>query len=110
MKDEIKLIRHSVGSIDISDIKDEERTESERKNYVGQIYAVFPAIEKDIQRLMKEQILLIAEAENFDKLNFGRGTCNGISLLYELWKGVAAEAKPQPKEEIKNVNSPVGEL
>jgi len=110
MKDEIKLIRHSVGSIDISDIKDEERTESERKNYVGQIYAVFPAIEKDIQRLMKEQILLIAEAENFDKLNFGRGTCNGISLLYELWKGVAAEAKPQPKEGDFNKHEVIGEI
>ena len=106
----IPLIRHSAGSVDISDLKEKEMTESERKKYAGEIYVVFPILEEDIKRLMKEQILLIAESENWEKVNYGRGTCNGISLLYDLWKKVVAEHQAKPSEPPSDPHSPIGEI
>lgn len=110
--DEIKALRHALGSIDITDFElDEDMPEGERKAYLAEIANVFSRLEKDIKRLTKEQILLTIEADDEKKLTYGRGTINGISLLYELWKSVAGEyqAGLKPKEDFQK-NNPIAEV
>jgi len=111
MNDEVKLLRKQLKSIDISGIEDKEVSETERLNYCAQISAVFPLLEKDIKKAMRDQILLNNEAEDLNKLTYGRGTCNGISLLYELWSAAKAEyeSKIRDKEEF-NKNEPIATL
>ena len=97
MKDEIKLIRHNLGSIsDLEPSKD--LSESEFKGYSAQIFQAFPTLEKDIKEAMRGQIVLNNEAEDEKKLNFGRGVCNGFSLLKEYWERVAKEYESKLKE------------
>lgn len=108
-KDDIKLIRHSLGSISLENIEQKEMSEAARKEYCASISAVFPIIEKDIKKAMYEQVLLIAESDNWEKVNYGRGTCNGISLLYELWKLANTEHLSAGKEKFDPTN-PIGEI
>jgi hypothetical protein len=109
IKPYLKLLRHLLGSIDLSDIDKEEyeekqETEAERRNYCGAIYAVFPILEKDIKRMLYKQLLFANNnSENWDQVLFSRGTFNGMSLLLEQWKQASTEHKipnDDNKEEI----------
>ena len=110
MQDEVKLLRHNLGSItDLEPPKD--LSESELKGYSTQIYQIFPILEKDIKEAQRQQILLTIEAGDEEKLNYGRGTLNGISLLYELWQNVAKEYEAKLKDKGDfDKNSPIAEL
>ena len=82
-KDTLKLLRHSLGSIDLSDIEQEEMSEAEAKEYNAAISAVFPRIEKDIKKFLYEQLLFMSnEAQTWDHVLFGRGTYNGLKNIH----------------------------
>ena len=101
----VEVLRHALGSIDISDVpNDKEMTEAERKQYVSIIAAAWPKIEKDIKQFMYKQVLAITESENWEKVNYGRGTCNGLSLLYDYWKQIDAESKTPPAGSFDKTN------
>ena len=91
-KDSLILQRHLLGSIDLSDIKDEEMTEAERRDYCAAISAVFPRIEKDIKKLLYAQLMYSSnQAEDWEKVIFGRGTFNGLAILLESWRQANSE-------------------
>lgn len=100
-KPDIVLMRHMLGSIDLSDVKEEEMTEGQRAEYCNTISAVYPVLEKDIKRLLYAQLMFASnQAETWDGVIFGRGTFNGMDILLEHWKKAYDEhiAKTRPKE------------
>ena len=99
MEKSLALQRHLLGSIDLEDIvgeviigKSKEETESERKDYCAAICAVWPRLEKDLKELMVAQLMYSSnQAEDWEKVIFGRGGFNGLSLVFEKWKAANAE-------------------
>ncbi len=109
----VELLRHLLGSIDLSDIKEEQLTEAEQKDYSAAIFAVFPRLQKDIRKFLHEQLMFSAnQATDWEQVVFGRGSFNGISLLFEHWKKAADEHVANIKGEAEpfNKNHPVGEI
>jgi len=110
---DLVLMRHLLGSIDLADVEEEkEMSENERKDYCATISAVFPRLEKDIKKFLHAQLMFSAnQAEDWEKVVFGRGTFNGIDILYQHWKQAHMEhtAKGQ-KDEPEDKTSPVPEL
>jgi len=110
----IKLMRHLLGSVDLPDLEDEkEMSANERKEYCAAIFAVWPRLEKDIKGFLYRQLMFSSnEAEDWDKVVFGRGTFNGMDLLYEHWKKAASEFESESKESKGGFNksSPIAEL
>lgn len=113
----LKLMRHLLGSIDLSDIEDKpyrkDMSVSERKAYCAAIFAIFPRLEKDIKEFMYDQLLFMnLEAQDMLQVSIGRGTFNGFDLLLQHWKKAASEYESTPKntsEEVDNSN-PMPEL
>lgn len=109
----IMLMRHLLGSISLDDIEaDEEMTEEERKDYCAAISAVFPRIEKDIKKFLHVQLMYSAnQAEDWEKVIFGRGTFNGLALLLAYWGKAHLEytEKGKSKEEFDK-HSVMGEI
>lgn len=112
IRDAVSLIRHQLGSVDLSDVAtDEEMLESERKEYCAAISAVFPRLERDIKKFIYEQIVFMARGSaDWNQVMFGRGTVNGFDLLLDHWRLAHNEnmEKSQPKNFDKN--SPIGEV
>lgn len=108
----IELLRHQLGSVDLSDIEDKEMTEGERKEYCASISAVFPRLEKDIKHFLHQQLLFVSNsAENWEQVVFGRGTFNGINLLLEHWEKAHLEHQERGREDRDfDRASPIGEL
>jgi hypothetical protein len=109
----LSLMRHLLGSIDLSDIKvEEEMTEIERDGYCAQIFAVFPLIEKDIKKMLYQQLMFISNnSENWEQVIFGRGTFNGLDLLLEKWEKATSEYENKHKgKEGFDKNSPLLEI
>ena len=84
-------------------------TEEERKAHNAAIFAVFPRIESDINRLILEQLETtyrdnIDLAETREKIVLatvrGNGIMEGAGILLEKWRRDAKthEAEGQPKE------------
>ena len=108
----LDLIRHRLGSIGLSELEEEKpMSTSKRKGYCSTISAVFPVIEKDIKRFLHAQLMYSSkQAEDWERVIFGRGTFNGIDLLYEHWKQAHLEHLGKlPKEEVEKT-SPMPEL
>lgn len=102
MSDEtLKLQRHLLGSIHLSDVEQsEEITEEERKVYCSVIYAVYPRLEKDIKQFLHQQLMFSANsAETWEQVIFGRGSFNGLSLLLEHWQKASSEHMAHAKKE-----------
>ena len=108
----LKLIRHQLGSVDLSDIEEKEMSETETKDYNASISAVFPRLEKDIKALLHEQLMFIAnQADTWDRVVFGRGTFNGMDILLEKWKSAhIAHAAKVGEEGSFDENEVIGEL
>jgi len=108
----LDLMRHLLGSIDLSDIEDEEMDEVERGEYIASISAVYPRLEKDIKKFLHAQLMFSSNnAENWDQVIFGRGAFNGMDLLLKHWEKAHFEhsAKAVDKEDIDKSN-PMPEL
>ncbi len=105
----LALMRNLLGSIDLSDVEvEEEMTETERDGYCAQVFAVFPIIEKDIKKMLYQQLLFSSNnAETWEQVLVSRGTCNGLYLLLEKWKKATAEYedKHKGKEDFDKNNS-----
>ena len=110
-KSDVALMRHLLGSIDLSDIKD-EMSESERREYCASIFAIYPRLEKDIKKFLFMQLEeSLAKAENWEQVIFGKGTFNGMAFLLERWKQVQAEHIENSKVKEKfDENTPIGEI
>lgn len=109
----LKLMRHMLGSIDLSDVEDEkDMTESERQAYCAAIFAVYPRLEKDIKKMLYAQLMYVCnEAEIWERVIFGRGTFNGMDLLLEKWNKARAEYEAMPKkEEPFDKSNPISEI
>jgi hypothetical protein len=107
------LLRHQVGSIDLTDVVDaEEMSENERAEYCAAISAVWPRILKDIKKFQYEQLMFaMNESQIWEQVLMARGTFNGFDLLREHWLIAHNEhvAKGLPKPEF-DPHSPVGEV
>lgn len=113
MNESLKLQRHLLGSIDLSDIEEKELSESERKAYCAAIFAAFPRLEKDIKKLQYEQLVFQANtAENWEQVLFGRGTFNGLDLILDLWRRASNEhiASAKGNQETFNKINPISEI
>ena len=87
----VKLQRHLLGAIDLSDVEDTQ-TEQEHKDYCAAIFAVWPRLEKDCKKFMHEQLMFSAnQAETWEQVLMGRGMFAGIELLFQHWNKVQAE-------------------
>lgn len=108
---DLEVLRHELASIDLSDIEEEDMTESERTEYVAAISAVFPRLEKDIKKFLHAQLMFVSNnAQDMNQVSFGRGTFNGMVLLLENWKRAHEEhTVKEPKEEFGK-HDVVGEL
>ena len=112
MKDEtVKLMRHSLGSIDLSDVEDKDITEQERKDYCAAIHAVLPRLEKDLKRFMYQQALFTAkEAANWEQVAFGRGTLDGVAMLLEHWTAAHQEHINNSSNKDFDKHNPISEM
>lgn len=97
----IKLQRNLLGSIDIGDISGKiEETEQERKDHCAAIFAVYPRLEKDIKAFLHQQLMFSSmQAEDMEKVIFGRGTFNGMALLLDYWRSASKEYEANSKPE-----------
>jgi hypothetical protein len=108
----LKLLRYQLGSIDLSDTKlKKEMSESERISYCAQIFAVFPVIEKDIEKMIYEQLMFASNnTEDWGQVLFSRGTTNGMMLLLDLWKKASSEYEAKGKDKDFDKNNPINEI
>ena len=98
----IKLQRHLLSSLDLSDIEDKMMTEVERRAYVDAIFAVWPRLEKDLKKFMYDQLLFASQkATTWEEVLFARGTFNGMDLLFEHWKIAANEFESSAVEQLE---------
>jgi len=96
---EVKLLRHLLGSIDLSDIKEEELVGEDRTQMLGRIILVYPDLERMIKKFIRDQETFAMTESN--DLSFPRGTVNGLSLILEELQVLRDEYKEltKPKEE-----------
>ena len=94
----IQLLRHQLGSIDLSDLKDKVvdeakvMSEAERRDYCAAIFAVWPRLEKDLKEFLHTQLMFISNnAESWDQVMIARGTFNGLDLVFQHWKSAVSE-------------------
>ena len=92
--------RHQLGSIDLSDIK-EELTENEQKERNANIANSYKYIEPTIKKLLiAQQEFMAKQCENENQLLFGRGSINGIAVVLEELRSykLAHEELTKPQE------------
>lgn len=105
------LMRHMLGSIDLSDVEEKEMTENERKEYCASISAVWPRLEKDIKMFEYMQLMYsVNQAETWEKTIFGRGTFNGMDILFNHWKKASDEHQERLKPEIFDKHDVIGSI
>jgi tRNA U54 and U55 pseudouridine synthase Pus10 len=100
--------------------KIQEQTETERRAYCADIFAVFPRLEKDIKAKMFEQLIStystgIATSRTREDRDYeilrGNGIMEGMAALLELWKEASDEhvTKSTPEENFDK-HKPLGEV
>jgi hypothetical protein len=94
-KDQVALLRHLLGSIDLSDVQDEPRplSEEESMNRASIASAFwetqFEPVLKRFVRMQEEQTAL--RARTWEEVMMGRGTVNGLELIREWFVERVAE-------------------
>jgi hypothetical protein len=108
------LIRHQLGSIDLSDIdelKNELMSDTESSARAGDAELFYTRyFEKVLKLLTQYQLEFIGtQAKNIEELGFGRGTINGLILIKEWFdKQVnASRARFSKEEKPKPGDNPV---
>ena len=108
--DSLLLMRHALGSIDLSDAEETEMTEPQRRDYCAAIHAVFPRLENDIKKLLYQQTLWVAkESEGWDQVTFGRGVIEGMAMLLEKWSAAHHEHQASSTNETFDKHNPLAE-
>jgi len=112
-EESIVLMRHLLGSIDLSDVPEEkEMSEGEEKEYCAAISAVFPRLEKDIKKFLYDQLHFSSnQADTWERVIFGRGTFNGMDILLNHWRIANNKhlERSKPKEEF-DASHPLPEI
>lgn len=108
----LDMIRQILAIIELKDIENEkEQSGQERKEYCASISAVFPRLEKDIKRLLYEQLIKTSmQAETWEQVLVGRGVFAGMEILLEHWKLAHAEHSEKGAKENFNPNNPISEF
>lgn len=86
-RNELKLIRHNLCSIDLSDVKIKLTPEDEmtRAQAAEKFYKVY--FRRIINELINEQSKFLGkQAANMTQLSSGRGTINGLSLIRDWFE------------------------
>ena len=102
----LTVARHTLGSIDISDITDPDNLpEADYKEYVATAFGIHSMIQKELKWIMKLQHdFWFTQSDGWDQTLFGRGTTNGIQLIvdrFELLKNKHLEnTKPIEEPEL----------
>ncbi len=102
MENEIKLIRHSLASIDLSDAEEEISNEEYNRRVADAEIFYKKHFEKLLKAFVQEQLEFIGkEAKDLEALSFGRGTINGFILIKEWFEDQIKEShsKFEEKEE-----------
>lgn len=93
--------------IELKQPEDKVLTEAERKNYNGQIFAVFPLLEADIKEAMFKQLIetytiSVGTAKSINEIALatarGSGIMEGMALLLTKWEQAQLEHQ-SPKDE-----------
>lgn len=96
----VKLMRHLLGSVDLSDVKPiQTMKEGERRDFAASIAIVFPKIQRVIKPLIDEQKDAGYTLEG--DTQFIKGTMNGIYLVLEAFENLKDEhvEDTKPKED-----------
>lgn len=93
------LLRHLLGSIDISDVKQRDMSDGARKEFLGRIESSYRDIKLELESLLDEQKEYIAKEA--DSLLFPRGSMNGILLAIEHFDSLHSEYLAKKIDEIK---------
>jgi len=99
-----ELMRHQIGSINLSDLIDiSTLTLSERKKYLQDAETLWnnPVFKNEIKFIIQKQIEFIGmEARDILEVSVGRGTVNGATLLSERIQALHIEyiEDTKPKE------------
>ncbi len=104
MKDEIKLFRHILSSIDLSDVEELKNikisdNELQRRAADAEIFYM-SHFEKVLKLYIQKQLEFIAnEATDIEKLSFGRGTINGLILINQWFEERIKESRSRFDEQ-----------
>lgn len=99
------VMRHQLGSIDPSNLKElTDMDESEQKNRHSEAALIYTKkfFKREIDLLKDSQVYAMAEQyDGQSQHDFGKGTVNGISLVYEHIEQLAGKhlSETAPKEE-----------
>lgn len=92
------LMRHLLGSIDLSDVPTVDLKEGERKDFAASIAIVYPKLHRILKPMIEEQKEFALT--NDGDITFSKGTINGMYLVleaFEAWRGEHIE-NTKPKE------------
>ncbi len=96
----VRLMRHLLGSIDLSDIEEKKMTETERREYCAKVAGMFSLLEEGVKILTRAQEEWMARQSNGpEQFEIGRGTNNGILLVEEHFQKFRDEHIQNIKEE-----------
>lgn len=109
--DSIKLVRHGLGILDLSDIDEKSMNVDERRTYCASMSAAWPILEKDMKKFMHKQLMFaVNQAESWEQVLVGRGAFAGMELLFEHWQAAVQEhLAGLPKEDFDK-HDPIGEM
>jgi hypothetical protein len=84
--DDLKLMRHILGSIDLYDV-DETLNDAELLARAGDVEIFYKKyFDKQLKQMIQEQLEFIGKEVQPEQLAFARGTINGFSLIREWFK------------------------
>jgi hypothetical protein len=108
----LTVMRHALGSIDLSDAKDEvEMSDQERKDYCAAIFAVMPRLEKDLKRFMYTQLrFTMQNATDWEQVMFGRGCFDAMGMLLDHWQQASDEHINRSNGEDFNKHAVIAEM
>lgn len=110
-EESLRLIRHHLGSMDLSDVEGEDASEDGRRAYCAAIHAVYPRLEKDVRRFLYAQLMFNAkEAQTFEQVIFGRGSFDGMAQLLEHWRLADMEHRGANAKESFEESNPLPEI
>jgi len=104
--------------IELSFPTTEDKSEKERREYVGVISSSFSFLEKDIKELMYEQLISVynngvglnkkKEERDFEVIR-GNGIIEGMAILLEKWRLVSMEYSNK-SDVVEDKNNPISEI
>ena len=95
-----ELNRKQIGSIDLSDIVEDDISESKRKNYLQKAESLWTneVFQNEVKKIMSKQMeFAVCQTSSQDQTYIARGTINGIALIHERIEQLHSEYKELSK-------------